>query len=138
MTSSKLSVENIQKFLTGGNATVTIVNPETGNRFTYKIRQKDNDGAKTPFFVSVLSGQDNESDFSYIGFIRDGDFIHGGRKARAGSGAPSVRAFSWFWRNRQNPSPAEVWHEGRCGRCGRKLTVPESIEDGFGPTCKNF
>ena len=26
-------------------------------------------------------------------------------------------------------------HEGRCGRCGRKLTVPESIESGFGPEC---
>jgi hypothetical protein len=31
-----------------------------------------------------------------------------------------------------------VWHEGRCGRCGRKLTVPESIESGFGPECASI
>jgi hypothetical protein len=29
----------------------------------------------------------------------------------------------------------EIWHEGRCGRCGRKLTVPESIHNGYGPEC---
>jgi hypothetical protein len=29
----------------------------------------------------------------------------------------------------------EVYHEGRCGRCNRKLTVPESIETGLGPEC---
>jgi hypothetical protein len=29
----------------------------------------------------------------------------------------------------------EVWHEGRCGRCGRALTVPESVERGIGPEC---
>jgi len=23
----------------------------------------------------------------------------------------------------------------RCGRCGRVLTVPESVESGFGPEC---
>ena len=27
----------------------------------------------------------------------------------------------------------EVWHEGRCGKCGRKLIVPESIARGIGP-----
>jgi hypothetical protein len=39
----------------------------------------------------------------------------------------------------QGKTPAEVdlevWHEGRCGACGRRLTVPESIERGLGPEC---
>ena len=26
-------------------------------------------------------------------------------------------------------------HSGCCGRCGRKLTVPESIDTGLGPVC---
>ena len=30
---------------------------------------------------------------------------------------------------------ADWWHEGVCGRCGRRLTVPESIDTGFGPEC---
>ena len=47
--------------------------------------------------------------------------------------------FAWLWRritsNTALPPKAEVWHEGSCGRCGRKLTVPESIENGLGPVC---
>jgi hypothetical protein len=33
------------------------------------------------------------------------------------------------------PDGVVIWHEGRCGRCGRRLTVPESIESGYGPEC---
>jgi hypothetical protein len=33
------------------------------------------------------------------------------------------------------PPLTEIWHEGRCGRCGRKLTVPDSIAIGIGPDC---
>jgi hypothetical protein len=33
------------------------------------------------------------------------------------------------------PESLEIWHEGSCLRCGRKLTVPESIESGYGPEC---
>ena len=29
----------------------------------------------------------------------------------------------------------EIWHEGKCGKCGRPLTVPSSIENGLGPSC---
>jgi hypothetical protein len=28
-----------------------------------------------------------------------------------------------------------VYHEGRCGACGRRLTTPESISSGLGPVC---
>lgn len=33
------------------------------------------------------------------------------------------------------PETVEVWHEGRCARCARRLTVPESIILGLGPEC---
>lgn len=50
-----------------------------------------------------------------------------------------ARGFAWFWRtlNSENPFPEgfEFWHEGRCGKCARRLTVPESIAQGFGPEC---
>lgn len=29
----------------------------------------------------------------------------------------------------------EVWHDGKCGRCRRDLTVPESVARGLGPEC---
>ena len=131
-----LDGENIAKFVLAGNATFTLENPETGNRFTFKIRQRENDdGSLTPHFVSVLNGPDNYSNYGYIGFVRNGNFYHGGQKAKASKDAPSVQAFSWFWRHLADPSPAVIYHEGRCGKCGRKLTVPTSIKTGLGPTC---
>jgi hypothetical protein len=126
----------IQQFIGGGNATFTIVSKATGVRFTYKVREPEGGGVH---FVKVLRGADNEGDYSYLGFIRGGEYIHGGRKARVGKDAPSARAFGWFHgRLQAGTLPAEqveFWHEGRCCRCGRKLTVPESIERGIGPEC---
>ena len=30
------------------------------------------------------------------------------------------------------PTFIEIWHEGKCGKCGRTLTVPDSIINGLG------
>ena len=57
---------------------------------------------------------------------------------RIGADAPSRKAFTWFWnrlRADADLSQCEVWHEGRCGRCSRVLTVPESLQTGLGPVC---
>ena len=76
-----------------------------------------------------------------MGTIFDAEkFVHG-RKSRVGEDAPSARAFRWIWSrfvSDKDFAPAEFWHEGRCGRCGRKLTVPASIERGLGPVCAGF
>ena len=39
------------------------------------------------------------------------------------------------WQGAALPEGYEARHEGRCARCGRALTVPESIDSGFGPEC---
>ncbi len=50
-----------------------------------------------------------------------------------------VKAFLYFYNAvvvaGQLPGTLEVRHEGSCGRCGRKLTVPASIDAGIGPEC---
>jgi hypothetical protein len=90
-------------------------------------------------FVSVLTGPDNTQDYRYLGFMRRGVYFHGGAKAKISRDAPSAKAFDWFWRivaQGRDPSFAcDVDHLGACGRCGRPLTVPESIRSGFGPEC---
>jgi hypothetical protein len=86
--------------------------------------------------VSVLNGPDNYSNYRYIGAIFGTEF----RSTKKGISidAPAFKAFAWF-NNRVNenrlPENVAVYHEGRCGRCGRKLTVPESIKCGYGPEC---
>jgi len=126
-------------FMLGGNATVTLVSTKTGTRFTYKIRAAD-DGKV--HFVSLLNGPDNESDYKYLGRIVDGEKLWIGRRVPKagdiGMDAPSALAFQWAWERLCRGvmlDSLEIWHEGRCGRCSRKLTVPSSIASGFGPEC---
>lgn len=128
------SVENIIQFMQAGNATFTLKSLRTGDRFTYKVAESD-DGKC--FFVRVLTGPNNESDYQYLGVIRNGVYAHG-RRSRIGSEASSAKAFTWFHQQmvdgKLHPQ-LEVWHEGHCGRCNLPLTVPELIACGFGPIC---
>ena len=129
------SPEKARQFILAGNATFTLKSVKTGTRFTYRVRAS---GDKTVHFVSLMNGPDNEASFSYFGFIRRGVFHHGAAKARVAYDAPSVKAFNWTFRVLQQdsmPDALQFWHEGRCGKCNRKLTVPESLETGMGLDC---
>jgi hypothetical protein len=126
---------DIKRFATAGRARLTLVSEKTGQRFTYQVKLKK--GADDFFFVSVLTGSNNEADYTYLGYLR-GDVFVADRKMRIGPDAPSRKAWDWFWGrlNRdQSLAQCEVWHEGRCGRCSRVLTVPASIMTGLGPVC---
>lgn len=118
-----------------GDATLTVQSSRTGERFTFKIEaSKPEAGRAGVHFVSVLTGSNNEWSYTYLGTIfADGKFRVTKRSPIAAD-APSAIAFAWLARNFEDPR-VEVWHEGVCGRCGRKLTVPESIDSGIGPTC---
>jgi hypothetical protein len=134
---------DIRNFLLAGKAIFTVVSKKSGVRFTYKVKKHDE---KDLWFVSVLTGPDNTSSYSYLGtvFTQTGQFgpsrvFRSTAKSRIAVDAPSNKAFSWLFRmvdeGKSVEEFAEVHHEGRCGRCGRRLTVPESIESGFGPEC---
>jgi hypothetical protein len=66
--------------------------------------------------------------------IKDGQFRLT-RSSRATLDAPSVKAFRFFFESNRLHPELVVRHEGKCGRCGRTLTVPESIDRGIGPEC---
>jgi hypothetical protein len=130
-------VGDVTDFVLAGNATFTIRSVKTDMRFTYKVKKCPNPAANQLYFVSVLTGQDNVNDFQYLGIIRAGNFVRG-HKSHIGEDAPSHRAMQWFWDRvgvGTMPDSVECWHEGKCGRCGRKLTVPDSIARGIGPEC---
>lgn len=126
-------------FMLAGNARVTLENPGTGNRFTYRVRapKVQRDG-KPVWFVSVLTGSNNEDDYTFLGTIFSDGTFRRSAKSRIGEDAPSAKAFAWAWGrvfSVSNWAPAQIRHEGRCGRCGRALTVPSSIDTGLGPDC---
>lgn len=143
----QLTSTDAMAFLLAGDAVVTFRNDETGNRFTYRLscpkRDTERGGRVADRenglrFVALLDGPDNTSNYSYLGFVRDGgEYVHG-RKSRVGAEAPSVEVFAWVWdhlRAGTLPAMISIWHEGRCGRCGRALTVPDSVARGIGPEC---
>lgn len=132
------TAEAARRFMLAGKATLTLRSRATEARFTYKVSAKK--GVDDLYFVRVLTGPDNEGSYEYIGFIKGGNFVHQPYRSRIGAEAPSVRAFSWFSGNLARGvlrEELEVYHEGRCGACRRKLTVPESILTGFGPECSD-
>lgn len=131
-----------RKFILGGNARVTLVSQKTGTRFTFRVRAKDvpkDSAAVPPWFVQLLTGRENNSDYTFLGTIfEDAATYRHGRKSNVSPEAPSAKGFAWAWSflaKGELPPGCEVWHEGRCGRCGRALTVPESIAMGLGPEC---
>jgi len=128
------------RYILAGKATLTLVSEKTGTRFTYRISAAP-DGAA--YFVALLNGPDNTQDYKYLGRLSRVIFLPGRKVPRPGDigpDAPSSKAFAYAWRALMRgtmPDHCEVWHESNCGRCGRKLTVPSSVGQGFGPECIN-
>jgi hypothetical protein len=60
-------------------------------------------------------------------------------KSKIGFSAVSNKVIEWFFQHYfKNPNgykTIKVYHSGKCGKCGRKLTTPESIKSGLGPYC---
>lgn len=128
----------VKAFCLAGNAAVTLVSQRSGQRFTYKVRKGDDTQPQQQgkWYVSILTGPDK---WTFLGRIQDGGQLYKHTTTHLGPGTPGSKVFYWFWmqilQQRLHPG-LEVWHEGRCGRCGRALTVPSSIANGIGPECQ--
>lgn len=131
-------------FVLAGSAIFTIEVP--GDRhYTFLVDKVDpTDKFPNPaWFAKLLTGPDNTSDYTYLGKLDDfsGQLIMTSKSKLPADSFP-VRLL--------NRILARVWcgdhdaymrhgyrthHEGRCGKCGRRLTVPASINSGIGPEC---
>ena len=131
------------------NGIVTIKNPATGGHRTFRIRTQPDDARFMPGrrLVSLLIGENNETDYQSFGVVDHDDALAGDSGDRCGI---------WIWRkHRDNGSPFPVYAEmlwnldkwkekagievlfaSRCRKCNRTLTDPMSIELGIGPKCR--
>lgn len=136
-----------ERFALAGDATFTVTSKKTGRSFTYRVQNDappagvQTFSAPVPAFVAVLTGPDNSGDFQFIGSIFSdiaGRTFRPGRRSRIRPDAPSVLGFAFLWTHRRDANLSalvEIRHAGRCCRCGRTLTTPESIDAGIGPEC---
>jgi hypothetical protein len=140
-----------KEFVTGGKATFTIevandfaTKNELKPHYTFKVKKKEANGNyPEAYFVSLLTGPDNENSFSYLGVLNpNAGEVRLTAKSRLQDDSMVVkilkRTLARLWANQGEEiakAGFDVHHEGKCGRCGRKLTVPESVKSGFGPEC---
>lgn len=128
-------------FILGGRAILTLVGQHS--RFTFKVRRAD-PTEKNPqpdlYFVSVMTGTDNERSYTYLGVLNTRT---GAVQPTKGSKLPEHHpafvaarwAFPRIWATGTIPG-GQVLHAGRCGRCAKLLTDPASVRTGFGPECR--
>lgn len=137
-----------KRFILAGDAIFTIACPD-GTHHTYRVQHVEaNDRYPAAWFVKLFTGSDNSDSraYTYLGKLNDftGQITLSAKSCRSADHV-SVRLL--------NRVLARVWaddhaayeqhgyathHCGFCGRCGRRLTVPESVIEGIGPECRKI
>lgn len=131
MKTGQLNHTEAYRFILGGKSFFTFLNPATGNRFTYKVVKHKTDDI---YFVHVLTSPEI---YTFIGTYKNFGFRYS-QKSNLSVNAQSVVVFDYVINRLSEDtlnSSVEIFHDGRCGRCGRQLTTPDSVQNGFGPEC---
>ena len=142
--------DNALTFLLAGHCVVTLDEVVSADRSTYHIEQAVDDvrGAdgkitkvkRQRWFVSLLTGSDNERSYRYLGTIDAKFGAQGFRTTKpVQASADSINRIGdvvrWLVAGCDNSHKIRVWHRGLCGQCGATLSVPSSIATGLGPIC---
>ncbi len=135
---------HIKRFMFAGRSIVTLHSLATDHHYTYQItlanecRDLNRSLDYTDWwYVKLLIGPNNTKDYTYIGTIT-GDRFRLTARSKLPADSKPVRAFAWAFERIMQGRPidgVEVLHSSRCGRCGRRLTRPDSLEMGIGPEC---
>ncbi len=79
--------------------------------------------------LSYLAGPSNEGDFVGFAWVRDDNTVVTWKRSRSSERlATAVRLL-------RQGDPSLVLESASCNRCGRTLTVPTSLHQGYGPEC---
>jgi len=149
------NINDIFNYTFAGKAQVTIVDENTGERITFKFsRAKDRvtKESKDVWFIWAQDG--NTKRFAGTIFGKPGiDATYSWGKKNHHERDSLIMGYMKAFINRlgidirnngrkliainEMPEHIQIWHEGKCGHCGKTLTVPLSIENGIGPVCQN-
>lgn len=114
------------------DGTYTIVGPKGGHR-TLRLQTMED---STKQWLSYLSGSDNEGDYKSVGVV-DGNAVNLFRKY-IGQYQDILAAARFLVRNVDKLDEygrQYAIRSGKCYRCNRTLTTPESVARGLGPHC---
>ena len=133
------TINIVKNFITGGHAIFTVASP-SGEHYTYTVsKPKDFNELSPIWFIGVLAGPDNHSDYRYLGIIRKDGVVALTAKSKFEVTSKAYSVAKWavkvVWEGKTIPEGYSIRHSGKCGRCGRQLTHPESLDTGIGPIC---
>jgi hypothetical protein len=120
-------------------------NKECKGHYTFQVNHREaTEKWGESYFVKLLAGPDNTSDYQYLGMLNpQTGQVKLTRASRMTDDSWPVRLvrriFARLWANegaKIAQAGFRLMHSGRCGRCGRKLTTPESLDSGLGPVCR--
>lgn len=127
--SHKLENDKALEFLLGGNSWFSVKNITTGNHMSYKV-VLSNKSQKPIYFVKAKN--------EFIGTLFDKNKFVYSKKSDLSIDSPEVKGFAFVFYHlikKTLPKNVEIWHNGKCGRCGKPLTDPESVARGIGKHC---
>jgi Family of unknown function (DUF6011) len=110
----------------------TVDNGSGHTTFCVYAQPEDRDFAPGKTLLKRLTGSDNSSDYTTVGFLQGGKLVLF-KRYRPVTGAPPAQ---WLIDARTLlTDPEAVLTAKHCIKCNRTLTTPESIAAGIGPDC---
>lgn len=117
------------------NGVLTVRSTRTGDHRTFRIRTQPNDSKFAPGerVLSMLFGPDNTSDYRGFAFVKDDRLVIWNK--HKGTQMEELANMLVHLDRFESKGLVEINFEGRCRKCNRALTTPESVESGIGPIC---
>ncbi len=117
------------------NGVFTVVSAKTGEHRTFKVRSQKKDASFAPGMriVYLLTGPNNQEDYTGFGFVVDGE-IKLWSRFRTEQYTKLANMLTNLEEHREK-GHVRVMAETTCRRCNRPLTNPSSILSGIGPEC---
>lgn len=114
---------------------VTVQNTASGKHRTFRIRTQPDNAKFAPGqrILALLTGSDNNTSYTQIGWVQPSGAITLWPKFRTEGYNKLIDVLLRidYWQNRG----FKYMYEGRCCRCFRRLTTPDSVTAGIGPEC---
>jgi hypothetical protein len=129
-----IKADRFPEVFLAGKSRLTIKNPETGNHIKLRMKRKKDSPI---FYLQLALLDDKEAGYRYAGAYQlESKKFFPAKDIQQGSTIERIANF--LIEAVSNPfrlNKLEIMHEGKCCRCGRTLTNPESIQHGIGPEC---
>lgn len=128
----------LMAYLLGGKAEFTLFQEGTESSKSMQVKYRITSNERSNcYFIYVGEG----IDFTYQGYFSPKDkVIHKGKKLSDEEvNYTALKALAWVFSHADRlPNIVHIYHNGKCSRCGRKLTDAESLRTGLGPKCREL